>query len=68
MQIHHYHELTGVYLGKSTAEPDPMEPGRWLVPAHATDKAPSADLTEPVWTGAEWVEQVKRVAEAVPAQ
>ncbi|WP_290874915.1 hypothetical protein [Aquabacterium sp.] len=43
MKIHHHHPETGAYLGTTDAQPDPMEPGRWLIPAHATtDEPPEA--------------------------
>lgn len=38
--IHHYDELTGEYLGEGEARQDPMEPGRWLIPAFATELTP----------------------------
>lgn len=40
MKIHHYHPETLEYLGEGAAEADPLEPGRWLIPAHATTDAP----------------------------
>lgn len=42
MQVHHYHEITREYMGSSAAMEDPMEPGRWLVPAWATLIEPPA--------------------------
>jgi len=40
MRIYHYHPETKVFLGEGEARPDPLEPGAWLVPAHATTQAP----------------------------
>ena len=36
MKIFHYHTETGAFLGEGTADLSPLEPGKWLVPAHAT--------------------------------
>jgi hypothetical protein len=36
MKIWHYHETTRELLGEGEARTDPMEQGRWLIPAHAT--------------------------------
>jgi hypothetical protein len=40
MKVYHYDEKTGELLGDGDARPDPMEPGRWLIPAFATTVAP----------------------------
>jgi len=41
MIVYHYHPDTGVYLNTSEeAEPDPLAPGKWLIPAHSTPKSP----------------------------
>lgn len=41
MEVYHYDEVTGDYLGSSAAQLDPCEtPQRWLVPAHSTLIAP----------------------------
>lgn len=57
MDIYHYHEGTGVYLGRSQAQADPMEPGRWLIPAWATPVAAGDEIEgmEQVFNGTEWV-------------
>lgn len=36
MNIHHYHPETGAYLGAGLADESPLQPGVFLVPAHAT--------------------------------
>lgn len=40
MEIWNYHPETLELLGKNTADESPLEPGVWLIPAHATDKKP----------------------------
>lgn len=57
MQVHHYDEKTRAYLGSSQAMADPMEPGRWLIPAWATTVEPSAEIEGmvQVFNGTEWV-------------
>lgn len=56
MQIYHYHPETGEYLGDGLADPSPLEPGKYLVPAHATTSAPPTAMAGKVrvWRG-EWV-------------
>ena len=36
MRVYHYDPATLEYLGTSVADADPMVPGNWLIPAHAT--------------------------------
>ncbi len=42
MEIYHYHPETLELIGASTADPDPMNVGGWLIPAHATAEHPPA--------------------------
>lgn len=42
MEIHYAHPLTREYLGPGSADPDPLEDGAWLIPAHAYPDAPPA--------------------------
>ncbi|WP_137936100.1 phage tail protein [Chitinivorax sp. B] len=39
-RIYHYHPHTGEYLAHSLACASPLEPGRYLVPIHATEQPP----------------------------
>lgn len=40
MDIFHFHPETGIYLGPGTADESPLEPGVFLLPAHATFLSP----------------------------
>ena len=41
MIVYNYHPDTGAYLNTSTpADPDPLQPGEWLIPANATPLVP----------------------------
>lgn len=38
--IYHAHPVTGEFLGKGVADPDPLDPDNWLVPGFAYRDAP----------------------------
>jgi len=40
MKIYHYDPKTKILVGTSLADPDPLEIGNWLIPAHATPIEP----------------------------
>jgi hypothetical protein len=40
MDVWDYDRKTGVLLGRSAADPNPEEPGAWLIPAYATTIRP----------------------------
>tara|TARA_B100000029_G_scaffold511703_1_gene606468 strand:+ start:142 stop:666 length:525 start_codon:yes stop_codon:yes gene_type:complete len=40
MKIYNYNRDTGEYVGESTATPNPVTIGEWLIPAYATTDAP----------------------------
>lgn len=56
MKIYNYHPETGEYLGKEDADESPLEPGKFLVPAHATKKKPPIvdDHQMPVFSEGQW--------------
>lgn len=64
MQIYHYHPTSGEYLGEGTADESPLEPGAYLVPAHATTAAPPTAMSGKVrvWRG-EWQFEDKQFEE-----
>ncbi|MCJ7956616.1 MAG: tail fiber assembly protein [Pseudomonas sp.] len=42
--IYHADSITGEYIGSGLAAPDPLEPGKWILPARAfTEEPPIAD-------------------------
>lgn len=68
MKIHHYHPETLEYVGESEADESPLEPGVFLIPAHATELAPpkaQAGKVRAFEAGA-WVQRVIPVPPAPP--
>jgi hypothetical protein len=56
MKIFHYHPEAGVFLGEGVADPSPLEPNAWLIPAYATTSEPPlpGKGKQAVWTGNTW--------------
>jgi len=57
MKIYNYHPDTKEYLGDSLANPNPLEPGNYLIPAHATPIPPinTGKNQVAVFVNNEWV-------------
>ncbi|MDI6872581.1 MAG: tail fiber assembly protein [Bacillota bacterium] len=68
-KVYHYSE-TGEYLGESEARESPLEPGVYLIPAHATDQAPPKPGPNqvPVFTNGAWTLVDIAVAKDLDAQ
>lgn len=57
MQIHHF-DGAGFYVSTDQADPSPLEPGKFLIPARAVTISPPETWPEnqwPRWNGAAWV-------------
>lgn len=56
-----FDQATGAHIGEDVAQPDPLEAGRWLIPAGATDKAPPvvAAGEEAAHVAGAWVKRKK---------
>lgn len=69
MNIYNIDQTTGVYLGTSQADESPLEPGEFLIPAHAVTVAPPviAAGEQARWTGAAWVVEPIPAPPAPPA-
>lgn len=69
MQIYHYHQETGIYVGQGIADPDPLVKGSWLIPAGATVIQP-ADELEGFWrvfSDGKWVyQEIPKIVEPEP--
>lgn len=56
MIVYSYDPITKIYVGAESADPSPLEPGKWLIPANSTpkkliDHRPGYNI---VWKGTEW--------------
>lgn len=67
MIVYNYDDR-GVYLGSSVADHDPLEIGRWLIPAKATEQLPPApqDNMERVFVNGSW--RLVPVAADIPVE
>jgi hypothetical protein len=56
MKIYHYHPEYKIYLGSSDADESPLEPGVFLIPAHATELEPPeySEGKVPVFNESSW--------------
>jgi hypothetical protein len=61
MPIYHYHPETGEYLGESVADPSPVNPETFIIPAFATTVAPPAigDKQKAIYKNGIW--GIKRI-------
>jgi hypothetical protein len=71
MKIYHYHPDYKTYLGSSDADESPLEPGLFLIPAHATDTEPPTctECKIPVFDGTSWdtIDDCRGVYYSIPA-
>lgn len=49
-----YHPNTGEYTGIDYADPDPEQPGNWIMPEHSTIIEPPLGNGVPQWNGESW--------------
>ncbi|MCA3367755.1 MAG: hypothetical protein INF79_19285 [Roseomonas sp.] len=61
MDIYSYHPVTGALLGATKADPNPIVPGDWLIPAFATAAVPpvAAEGEVIIWNGDAWAVQLQ---------
>ena len=59
MQIYNYNRNTGEYVGETTATPNPITAGEYLIPAYATtDSPPSVSGDElAIWDNGAWIKK-----------
>lgn len=67
MNIYHHHPVTGQFHSAGTADPSPMEPGVFLVPANATTLAPPTEQDHWHFRNDAWV-NVPPTAPVLPTQ
>jgi hypothetical protein len=58
MRIFHYHPDTGALVGTGLADPSPLEPGVFLIPAFSTTTVPPAAIPgkRRTWDGQKWIQ------------
>lgn len=57
MVVYSYDGNTGRFIAGEMADPDPLEPGCWLIPANATTEMPPESKLPnlwPYWNGLGW--------------
>lgn len=56
MKIYHYHPEHNYFISEDLADPSPLEPGVWLIPAHATSVEPPStnDGEVAIFDGTSW--------------
>ena len=59
MQIYNYNRNTGEYVAETTATPNPITAGEYLIPAYATtDSPPSVSGDElAIWDNGAWIKK-----------
>lgn len=57
MKIWNHHPVTGELIGSGVADPNPVEAGEWIIPAHATAIAPGEPQPGRAhqFTGGSWI-------------
>ena len=75
MKTYHYHPGTGEYIYQDIADESPLEPGVFLLPAHATFVEPPQDVPTDSyisWKGSDWeilkIPEVKKELEPIPEE
>lgn len=56
MKVYQYN-IAGLYIGEEIADPSPLEPGTYLIPARCTQVAPPSDIPADKaarWNGSSW--------------
>ena len=61
MKIYHYNK-DGVYIKESSARPDPLEKGKFLIPSNATTEKPLVcSKSEEVYFTNKWNTRIKKI-------